>query len=162
MGGVCERPGCNRPAAAAVALDPRALIVWVGDLEGSGGSVNQLCAVCADTLTVPRGWERRDVRESPRLFALPTEPDDDTPRPRKRRSRRAPTDATVATDLPVAVGQHEPAASPPVVAPDDTPPLSLGELHRADAPVSPAAAALLAPGASTPLLARAFRSAHAV
>jgi hypothetical protein len=161
MGGVCERPGCNRVAAAAVALDPRARIVWIGDLEGSGASVNRMCATCADNLTAPRGWERRDVREAPRLFALPTGPDDDKPRPRKRRSRRAPADGSVAADLPVAVGQHEPAP-PPAVAPlDDTPPLSLGELHQADAPISDAAAALLAAGAETPLLARAFRSARA-
>jgi hypothetical protein len=150
-----------------VALDPRSRIVWIGDLEGSGASVNKLCAICADKLTAPRGWERRDVREAPRLFALPTGPDDDDPRPRKRRARRPKADASGPADLPIAVGQHEPAAAPPAaptapaVAPDDTPPLSLGELHRGDAAVSAGAAALLAPGAATPLLARAFRSARA-
>lgn len=166
MGGVCERPGCSRPASAAVALDPRNRVVWVGDLEGSGTSVNRLCTTCADALTAPRGWDQRDVRETPRLFAIPNSPDDEPPK-RRKRTRRPPADpatnAANATNaepagLAMAVGQNEPTtAALPTAAPES----SLGELHRGDAAVSPAAAALLAPGSSTPLLARAFRAARA-
>jgi hypothetical protein len=137
MGGVCERPGCVRPAAAAVAADPRRLIVWLGDLETSGESVNVLCAVHADNLAVPVGWERRDVREAPRLFAVPTTPPE--PRPKRRRAR--PAAAEVA---------------------DAPPPASLGDLHHGGAELSEDATVLLSVDESSPLLARAFRAARAV
>ena len=74
MGGICERPGCSEVAAAAVAADPRRQIVWLGDLETSAESVNVLCAPHADKLAVPQGWERRDVRDAPRLFAVTSSP----------------------------------------------------------------------------------------
>jgi hypothetical protein len=63
---------------------------------------------------------------------------------------------------PPAIAPVATAAAASAVAADPTvPPANLGELHQADAPVSASAAALLAPGASTPLLARAFRAARA-
>ncbi len=166
MGGVCERPGCSNRAAAAVAADPRRLIVWIGDLETSGDSVNRICAHHADTMAVPVGWERRDVREAPRLFAVPSEPLDPPP---PRRRRRKP--ATAAAD---AIGDEllrsHPAAGHPAAPARPTaparaevaPPATLGELHRGNAELSAGTSALLEAGGNTPLLARAFRTARAV
>jgi hypothetical protein len=125
-----------RPAAAAVAADPRRLIVWLGDLETSGESVNVLCAAHADNLAVPVGWERRDVREAPRLFAVPTTPPE--PRPRRRRAR------------------------PAAVEPEAARPAGLGDLHPGRAELSEDTSALLSVDGNSPLLARAFRSARAV
>lgn len=93
MGGICERPGCSEVAAAAVAADPRRQIVWLGDLETSAESVNVLCAPHADKLAVPQGWERRDVRDAPRLFTVtvttaPATTALETPYARRRRSFR--------------------------------------------------------------------------
>lgn len=65
----CERRSCTAVATAAVAVDPPNQTVWIGDLEGSAPHVTVFCTACADALLVPSGWHRRDVRESPRLFA---------------------------------------------------------------------------------------------
>lgn len=186
MGGVCERPGCSRSAGAAVAADPRRSIVWIGDLESSGETVNKLCAIHADTLAVPVGWERRDVREAPRLFAVPSTPADPPPPPRRRRRTANPSlgggpaarpaaaaAGAVPSDAPVptrAKAPARPTAPPAPTAPASlldpvesgpTPPANLGELHRGDATLSAGTAALLRAGGDTPLLARAFRTARA-
>ena len=76
-----------------MAADPRRQIVWLGDLETSAESVNVLCAPHADKLAVPQGWERRDVRDAPRLFAVtattaPSTTASETPYARRRRSFR--------------------------------------------------------------------------
>lgn len=79
-----------------MAADPRRQIVWLGDLETSAESVNVLCAPHADKLAVPQGWERRDVRDAPRLFAVTSSPAttapaiaaSETPSARRRRSFR--------------------------------------------------------------------------
>lgn len=65
----CERRSCNAVATAAVAVDPPNQTIWIGDLEGSAPHVTVFCTACADALLVPSGWHRRDVRESPRMFA---------------------------------------------------------------------------------------------
>ena len=69
-----------------MAADPRRQIVWLGDLETSAESVNVLCAPHADKLAVPQGWERRDVRDAPRLFAVT--------------ATTAPAPATTASETP--------------------------------------------------------------
>ena len=76
-----------------MAADPRRQIVWLGDLETSAESVNVLCAPHADKLAVPQGWERRDVRDAPRLFTVtvttaPATTALETPYARRRRSFR--------------------------------------------------------------------------
>jgi hypothetical protein len=150
MGATCERTGCGRPGAAALALDPRRFVVWLGDLEGSAASATVLCSAHADTLTAPRGWERLDVRDAPRLFAVPSSPAAPSPSPappKRRRTRRRPAEPVVADPLPIDGPQP--------------PPSSLGEIHQVDAALSSTTRALLHTEASTPLLARAFRGARA-
>lgn len=170
-----------------MAADPRRSIVWIGDLESSGETVNKLCALHADTMAVPVGWERRDVREAPRLFAVPSGPTDPPPTPRRRRrTATAPADAVArpAAPTPVAAGAapvpaatraatkanaSRRSAAPTTLLDADadadregpTPPANLGELHRGDAALSAGTAALLQAGGNTPLLARAFRTARA-
>ncbi len=163
MGGICERPGCNRPAAAAVAADPRRLIVWVGDLATSAETVNALCAPHADNLAVPLGWERRDLRDLPHLVAVPS-PDTVAaealpPKPRRRSGRKgSPSMASAvvrspgADPAPAPVAGYNPSAIPAA------PSAPLNELHRVRAELSADTAALLNAGGDTPLLARAFRT----
>lgn len=169
MGGVCERPGCARSAAAAVAIDPRRSTVWIGDLDTSGPRVNVLCAQHADDLVVPVGWERRDIRDTPRLFMVPSSPSAPA-RPRRmgRRTRTAPSPTAV-------VAQALDAAAEPVTAPhpattdavatgqtgagqDPGPNPTLAALHRRSTELSAATVALLDVNADSPLLARAFRA----
>ncbi|MEZ5262555.1 MAG: hypothetical protein R2755_12465 [Acidimicrobiales bacterium] len=113
------------------------------------------------TLAAPIGWERRDVRESPRLFAVPSAtPEPTPPRPtRRRRNTASAPAAPVAAATPlVAAAVPAPAAE---VLGGELPPAHLGELHRGDAELSAGASALLDAGLNTPLLARAFRTARA-
>ena len=165
MGGVCEHPGCARRAAAAVAIDPRHATVWIGDLDGSVTGLNVLCADHADDLVVPVGWQRRDVRETPRLFAVPSIAS--TPaRPRRGRRSRPGTDPVRTERL---TPDHRSAtAGPPATttesAPTEhslTPNPALTELHRRSTALSPDTAALLEVGGDSPLLARAFRAGRA-
>jgi hypothetical protein len=181
MGGICERPGCNRPAAAAVAADPRRLIVWVGDLATSAETVNALCAPHADNLAVPLGWQRRDLRDLPHLVAVPSPdaPAEPVPaKPRRRSGRKgSPSMAAIATRSPAAgaTGAAGPTRSPqrpsgaagvrahadPGTDPGFVPVTGsapLQELHRVRAELSADTAALLDAGGDTPLLARAFRT----
>ena len=172
MGGVCERPGCSRSAAAAVAADPRRQIVWIGDLETSVESVNVLCAPHADNLAPPVGWERRDLRDAPRLFAVPS-PAAHTAaaKPRRRSNRKGSPAMSDAPAVPqcLDVGlPGGPAAAEAATAPSDSgrpsPALNpaLQELHRANSQLSAATSALLSAGGETPMLARAFRTSRAV
>lgn len=172
MGGVCERPGCSRSAAAAVAADPRRQIVWIGDLETSIESVNVLCAPHADNLAAPVGWERRDLRDAPRLFAVPSPSTQAAPaKPRRRSARNGSPTMTGAPAVPqrLDVGLPlDPPAADPVAAPAASsrpaPGLNpaLQELHRANSQLSAATSALLSAGGETPMLARAFRTSRAV
>ncbi len=181
MGGICERPGCSEVAAAAVAADPQRQIVWLGDLETSAESVNVLCAPHADKLAVPQGWERRDVRDPPRLLAVTSSPAataaSETPYARRRRSFRKgspsmadPAEVTYyqTRDL---VGAAEASPTGPARSGETTDTgsqawdfrsaASMGDLHRVRAELSADTAALLDAGRDTPLLARAFRTARA-
>lgn len=121
MGGVCERPGCSRLAAAAVAADPRRGIVWLGDIETSTESINVLCAHHADNLAVPVGWERRDLRDAPRLFAVPssatrattsTSSADEPPRRRRSIRKGSPSMAEPLAVAPPLALTDDPAATP--------------------------------------------------
>ncbi|MFN0029173.1 MAG: DUF3499 family protein [Acidimicrobiales bacterium] len=184
MGGICERPGCQRPAAAAVAADPRRLIVWVGDLATSAETVNALCAPHADNLAVPLGWERRDLRDVPYLMAVPspeTVPGPDPVKPRRRSGRKgspsmAPVPISSGTTTPEGGGGSAPsrpqttstasgAAQRTPARPGPGIPViakaHLDELHRVRTELSADTVALLDAGGDTPLLARAFRTVRA-
>jgi len=151
-----------------VAIDPRRSTVWIGDLDTSGPRVNVLCAQHADDLVVPVGWERRDIRDTPRLFVVPSNPPAPA-RPRRmgRRTRTAPAPTAVvaqALDATEPVTVPHPAATDTVAAgqagagQDPGPNPMLAALHRRSTELSAATVALLDVNADSPLLARAFRA----
>jgi hypothetical protein len=63
MSRICARPGCPRHAVATLSYAYSDGVVWVEDLAAEAHPmVHDLCAHHADHLSVPRGWECRDVR----------------------------------------------------------------------------------------------------
>jgi len=63
MSRICARPGCHRHAVATLSYSYAEGVVWVDDLAAEAHPmVHDLCGEHADTLRVPRGWERRDAR----------------------------------------------------------------------------------------------------
>lgn len=71
----CSRTGCNRPAAASLSFRYETRQVWVTSLQARSGTRYDLCAEHADTLTVPRGWHRKEERpRSPRRTPQPAAP----------------------------------------------------------------------------------------
>jgi hypothetical protein len=67
---LCARPGCSEPATSTLTYDYRASHVWIDDLtRESDPNEYDLCERCADSRSVPRGWELRDRRSyAPRLL----------------------------------------------------------------------------------------------
>jgi len=58
----CSRTGCNRPAAASLSFRYETRQVWVTTLQARSGTRYDLCGEHADTLTVPKGWHRKEER----------------------------------------------------------------------------------------------------
>lgn len=94
----CSRTGCNRPAAASLSFRYETRQVWVTTLQARSGTRYDLCGEHADTLTVPRGWHRKEERP--------------------RTPRRAPkavveqTPAPAAAPEPAVTGAPEEAGAP--------------------------------------------------
>ena len=65
MSRLCARPGCSDPAAATLTYEYRGGQVWLDDLS-SDPDPNEydLCERCADSRSVPNGWELRDRRSA--------------------------------------------------------------------------------------------------
>jgi hypothetical protein len=60
---MCARPGCDRAAVATLSYAYAASTVWLEDLAAEPHPmVHDLCAIHADTVRVPRGWDLRDER----------------------------------------------------------------------------------------------------
>lgn len=67
------RPGCDRDAAARLTYDPVGCQVWLEDLADRVGRSQEICALHAERLTVPRGWVLSDQRsDEPTMFVTPT------------------------------------------------------------------------------------------
>jgi hypothetical protein len=61
----CARPGCGRPAVATLSYAYADGTVWLEDLVAeSHPMVHDLCALHADNVRVPRGWELQDERRA--------------------------------------------------------------------------------------------------
>lgn len=59
----CRRPGCGWSATASLSFRYATSQVWLLDLSSTPDpSLYDLCTAHADTLTVPRGWEKVDER----------------------------------------------------------------------------------------------------
>ena len=67
----CMKPGCRSPAAVVLAYNYAQRLVLLEDAPAGPlpPQTYALCSSCADALTPPRGWELRDERERPRLYA---------------------------------------------------------------------------------------------
>jgi Protein of unknown function (DUF3499) len=58
----CARPGCREAAAATMTYEYRERTAWIDGLSEPGSGGYDLCAVHAETLRVPHGWQRYDLR----------------------------------------------------------------------------------------------------
>ncbi|MBS1839106.1 MAG: DUF3499 family protein [Actinobacteria bacterium] len=59
----CARPGCGRPAVATLSYAYADGVVWLEALTPEAHPmVHDLCALHADGVRVPMGWELRDQR----------------------------------------------------------------------------------------------------
>lgn len=128
------RPGCDRPAEARLSFDAVTCRVWLDAMPERLGPTQEICELHAGRLTVPRGWMLCDRREGAADAATD---------PVLAPHAAEPAVTRPAATRPAAVepAVAEPAATEdPDVAPDvdDVP----DELNP-----------------SSPLLARAFRSA---
>jgi hypothetical protein len=84
------RPGCDRDAATRLTYDPIGCEVWLDDLAERVGRHQEICALHAERLTVPRGWSLSDRRsaEPPMFVTATAEAAAAAPEPRRRRRRR--------------------------------------------------------------------------
>jgi hypothetical protein len=62
----CARPGCAAPATATFGFDYGQQVVWLVELSSEAHPATyDLCRRHAATLSVPHGWDLRDVRDRP-------------------------------------------------------------------------------------------------
>ena len=66
----CAKAGCSAPAVCTLTYEYGARTAWLSDLtEERTASAYDLCAVHAERMSVPLGWDRVDRRSStPPLF----------------------------------------------------------------------------------------------
>lgn len=95
------RPGCDQDAAARLTYDPVGCEVWLDDLAERVGRHQEICALHAERLTVPRGWLLSDRRsDQPSMFVAPVAPVArvaPAPTEEPRRRRRATSKGHPAT-----------------------------------------------------------------
>lgn len=163
------RPGCDRDAATRLTYDPIGCEVWLDDLAERVGRHQEICALHAERLTVPRGWSLSDRRsaEPPMFVTTSAEAAPAAPEPRRRRRRRRDDAAgdtaaqtlelfeTLRQELAAVPADPEPEPEPePVVAVEPEPePEPEQPEPEPDLPSDELPAALRA---TSPLLSRAF------
>lgn len=165
------RPGCDQDAAARLTYDPVGCEVWLDDLAERVGRHQEICALHAERLTVPRGWLLSDRRsDQPSMFVAPVAPVArvaPAPTEEPRRRRRATSKGHPATqtlelfevlrqELADAEAEADAGARPVVAAtePDPEPELEPEPVgHSAEPDELPEVLQ-----ATSPLLARAFGS----
>lgn len=82
----CRRPGCSRPAVAAIHYDPVSCQVWLDPVAPDDRSGQALCGEHIERLRPPRGWvvvDRLDA-QAHLVTAVPVSP----PRPAAPRTPR--------------------------------------------------------------------------
>lgn len=108
------RPGCDRPAVARLSYDPITCSVWLDDVAERVGRNQEICALHADRLTVPRGWDMADRRaDQAPMFATPVETERVDTSPKRHRRRSSGSDASAQTLALFDVLRQELAASEP-------------------------------------------------
>lgn len=137
---LCARPGCSAPATATFTFDGLRRIAWLAPLaEAAAYSAGDLCRRHAERFTAPRNWELRDIRPVP--------------------------GATAGSGAPAPSRFSAPASPPPQPAP--ALPFERPAPRTAERPAARVTPRPLltprehpvAPAATSPLLARAFRTA---
>ena len=65
------KPSCSHPAAVVLAYSYSERFVLLEDAPAGNlpPQTYALCPTCADNLRPPRGWDLKDERERPRLYA---------------------------------------------------------------------------------------------
>jgi Protein of unknown function (DUF3499) len=58
----CVRPECRNGAIATMTYDYRQRTAWIDHLLEPGSGGYDLCASHSDSLRVPHGWQRCDLR----------------------------------------------------------------------------------------------------
>lgn len=105
----CRRPGCNRPAVAAIHYDPVSCQVWLDPVAPDDRSGQALCGEHIERLRPPRGWvvvDRLDA-QSHLVTAVPASP------PRPSAAPRAPRRTWGKFETPTLEFTAEPGAPPP-------------------------------------------------
>jgi len=60
---LCARPGCDHAAVATLSYAYAESTVWLEDLAAEAHPmIHDLCAIHANTIRVPRGWDLCDQR----------------------------------------------------------------------------------------------------
>ena len=71
MSRICARPGCNAVATATLSYAYRESVVWIDALSETGHPMtHDLCPDHAESLRVPRGWQRQDRRDAVALHTV--------------------------------------------------------------------------------------------
>lgn len=60
---MCERPGCSETGAAAYGMIPEDLVFWLAPIDADASTERVLCRRHADAMVVPRGWTLDDRRD---------------------------------------------------------------------------------------------------
>lgn len=71
----CSRTGCRWPAAASLSFRYSSRQVWLVDLADPDPALYDLCPHHADTLIVPKGWDRVDQRTTTPVGHEPSSPE---------------------------------------------------------------------------------------
>ena len=68
----CMKPSCRAPAAVVLAYSYRDQLVVLEDAPDGRlpPQTYALCPACADDLRPPLGWEIKDERRRPHLYAI--------------------------------------------------------------------------------------------
>ncbi len=72
----CMKPNCRNPAGVVLGYNYEERLVFLEDAPGGmlPPQTYAVCSACADSFGPPRGWELRDERARPRLYATPFRP----------------------------------------------------------------------------------------
>ena len=160
----CARGTCSRDADAGLGYNPLERSVWLVDLPADEQQLLALCRAHADNLTVPHGWKSRDERTgAPRLWSLgpAAEIVQRPPGPTRIDHARAKRQTKVEPLELFGPADTDPAADIDSAADADIQPITGARPSLIPGVGMKQPPDELQVGASSPLLARAFRASSA-